>query len=92
MVTDRLAVDAAGLNAAAAASAEIAQGLAANSGVSGAGGQPSHSGVAALDGSLAAARARQARRVGGQGSDLHTAGAVYTHTDESAAEDVTRTI
>ncbi|MCV7267121.1 hypothetical protein [Mycolicibacterium doricum] len=89
---DRLAVDAAGLSAAATASVDIAQGLAANPSGSAAGSQPSHAGVAALDGSLAAARTRQARRVQGQGSDLRAAGAVYTRTDESAAEDVTRTI
>ncbi len=92
MVTDRLAVDAAGLNAAAVASAGIAQELATNGDGSAAGSQPSHAGVAALDGSLTSARARQARRVQGQGSDLRAAAAVYTHTDESAAEDATRTI
>lgn len=92
MVTDRLAVDTAGLSAAATASIDIAQGLSANSSGRAAGSQPSHSGVAALDGSLAAARARQARRVQGQGSDLHTAVAVYTRTDESAADNLMRTI
>lgn len=92
VVTDRLAVDAAGLNAAAVASVDIARGLATTGDGSAAGSQPSHAGVAALDGSLAAARARQAARVGGQGSDLQAAAAVYTHTNESAAEDVTRTI
>lgn len=92
-MTDRLAVDTAGLAAASDASADIADGLAVDGDVGGvAGEQPSHGGVAALDGALAAARARQARRVEGQGSDLHTVAAVYTHTDESGADDVTRTI
>lgn len=93
MVTDRLAVDTAGLTAASVASADIADGLAIDGNGGGAAGdQPSHGGVAALDGALAAARARQSRRIAGQGSDLHAAAAVYTHTDESGADDVTRTI
>lgn len=87
------AVDTAGLTAASAASADIAHGLAVDGDVGGAAGeQPSHGGVAALDGALAAARARQARRVERQASDLHSAAAVYTHTDESAADDATRTV
>jgi hypothetical protein len=48
--------------------------------------------VAALDRALAALRVGQSRRVAGQGSDLRTAATVYTHSDEAAAENVTRTI
>ena len=92
VVTDRLAVDAAGLDKAAVGSAEIAQGLATDSGGNAGGSQPSHAGVAALDRALAALRVGQSRRDAGQGSDLRTAATVYTHSDEAAAENVTRTI
>ncbi|WP_157890479.1 hypothetical protein [Mycolicibacterium goodii] len=92
-MTDRLSIDAAGLNAAAVASADVVHGLAGDGDVGGvAGEQPSHAAVAALDGALAAARARQVRRVEGWGRDLHAAAAVYTHADEAAAGALTRTI
>lgn len=90
-VVDRLAVDSAGLSAGAARSVDIAQALAGGT-AAGSGGQPSHTGVAALDAAMASVRTRQSTRVSGQGDDLHTASALYTHTDGDAADGVTRSI
>jgi len=92
-MADHLSVNGAGLNAAAFSSADIADTLAAadtSGDVPGA--KPSQAGVAAMDAALAALRGRGARQAGGQGAGLHIGNALYTHTNDSAAASITRTI
>lgn len=93
-MTDHLSVDGAGLAAAAAGSVDIADALAAAGAVDSpaAGVQPSQAGVAAVDAALATIRAHGTRQAGRQGSGLRIGNALYTHTNDSAADSITRTI
>lgn len=92
-MADELSVDNARLSAAALRSADIADTLATGtSGGPPAGSQPSHAGASAFDAALASARARQSARAGAHASDLRTASAVYTDTDDGAADGLSRSI
>lgn len=88
-----LSVDGAGLAAAAVGSVDIADNLAAgNVDGSSAGMHPSKVGVQAVNAALVSIRARAARQAGGQGADLHTGNALYTHTDDAVADGVSRSV
>ncbi|WP_280835596.1 hypothetical protein [Mycolicibacterium frederiksbergense] len=56
------------------------------------GGQPSHAGVSALDEALASARNRQAARASTHADYLRVGSGVYRHTNEAAADNITRTV
>lgn len=92
-MADELSVDSARLNAASLRSDDIAETLATGTS-SGppAGSQPSHTGASSFDAALASARARQSTRAGRHASDLRTASAGYTDTDDSAADGLSRSM
>ncbi|KWX24683.1 hypothetical protein AFM11_08410 [Mycolicibacterium wolinskyi] len=88
-----LYADGAGLNAAAHSSLDIADALKSSAVETAYSvGQPSEAGVIALDAALAAMRARQSSRAGGQSAGMDAASAVYTNTDSASAGDITKSI
>lgn len=92
-MTGNLSVDDQGLKAAAAGSAEVAAALAsATSAPPSSGNQASHAGVSAIDAALSSARDRQARRVSNHAQYMTVGSGVYRHTDDDAADAVTRTV
>lgn len=86
-VADHLTVDGAGMRAAASDVAALADSLGTTGGPldTTPGTQPSHQGVRAFDGAVAAIQSRASTRAYLVGEDLSTAGASYMNTDEESA-------
>lgn len=91
-MTQRLSVDDQGLDAAAHASASIADSLGMTAADASTGGQPSQAGASAIDTALASARRRQATRVSSHAKYMKLGSGVYRHTDDDAAAAVVRTV
>ena len=80
-----LSVDTAGLRRGAGRSVAIASDLAkSGDDVSGQGSQPSHAGVAALNGAVSSVRTRQAQRLEHYATDMLTGADAYDATDTQA--------
>ncbi len=91
-MADHLGVDTDGLRSAAAHSARLADELASSGTGGGSGSQPSHAGVAALDGAAMSVRAAQSGRVQNQSGDMVTGSQSYDDTVARSAADIARSM
>ncbi|WP_078293117.1 hypothetical protein [Mycobacterium sp. D16R24] len=87
-----LGADADGLRSAAARSAGLADELASGGAGTGSGSQPSHAGVAAVDGAAMSIRGAQSGRVEGQSGDMAAGGKAYDDTVARSAADIARSM
>ncbi|MBB4854873.1 hypothetical protein HNP40_002265 [Mycobacteroides chelonae] len=91
-MADYLGVDTDGLRSAAARSAGVADQLADGGTGGNLGSQPSHAGVAALDGAATSIRGAQSSRVEGQSGDMATGSKSYDGTVARSAADIARSM
>ncbi|WP_078325169.1 hypothetical protein [Mycobacteroides salmoniphilum] len=93
-MADHLGVDTDGLRSAAARSARLADELSSGGTGTGSssGSQPSHSGVAAVDGAAMSIRDLQSGRVGQQSGGMVTGSKSFDGTESRSAADIARSM